>query len=126
MIRRIVLALFCLGHGTAQSDGIRLARVSFYQPVHGQTDASPHLSACGPTKGAWRQIAVSRDLFRSLGGCGVRVRVTFDRPVAGRRYVDAVIFDKMNARYARSADVLVGQWEPALKYGVRGGTLSRR
>ena len=102
---------------------IPLERVSFYQAVPGQTDSTPHLSACGPTLGPWVQVAVSRDLAAWTGGtlkCGTRVRVVLEnRGVAGRHVIEGIVWDTMAPRWKRTVDVLVAPGEPARAYGVR-------
>ncbi|MBO3757525.1 MAG: hypothetical protein JTT14_00190, partial [Candidatus Brockarchaeota archaeon] len=96
---------------------IRLTRVSFYQAKPSQSDANPSMSACGKTKAPWRQIAVSRELFRKLG-CGKAVILHLPN-----KKVKAVVWDTMHSRYRNSADVLVGNNEPAYIYGVKKGIL---
>lgn len=96
---------------------IYLKRVSFYQAHVSQTDSDPSYSACGKTKKPWKQIAVSRDLFNKLG-CGKEVILHLPD-----KKIKAVVWDKMNRRYSNSADVLVGNNEPAYAYGVRKGIL---
>ena len=102
---------------------IPLERVSFYQAMPNQTDSTPHLSACGPTKAPWVQVAVSRDLAAWTGGtlkCGTRVRVVLEnRGVNGVHVIEGVVWDTMAPRWSRTVDVLIGVDEPAGRYGVR-------
>jgi len=109
----------------------RRVRVTFYQPVHGQTDDAPSIASCGPNREPWRQVAVSRDLFYTPDGhkrCGETVEIVLDRPVVTASgvkvtVVRGVIWDTMHPRYRDAVDVLVGPDEPALRYGVVGGWL---
>ncbi len=96
---------------------IYLKRVSFYQAQVSQTNSDPSTSACGKTKKPWTQIAVSRDLFNKLS-CGKEVILHLPD-----KKIKAVVWDKMNRRYSNSADVLVGNNEPAYMYGVKKGIL---
>lgn len=93
-----------------------LKRVSHYNAVRAQTDSTPHISACGPTRKG--QIALSRDLLRQVG-CGARVRVT----VRGKSHV-YVVNDTMNVRYRRTADILVSGVSRARALGVTSGKLT--
>jgi 3D (Asp-Asp-Asp) domain-containing protein len=100
----------------AGSKTYTLKRVSHYNAVRAQTDSTPHISACGPTRKG--QIALSRDLLRKVG-CGARVRVT----VRGKSHV-YVVNDTMNARYNRTADILVSGVSRARALGVTSGKLT--
>lgn len=115
LIQAALVAL-ALGGGTAEAATYRLARVSHYNAVRGQTDRTPHISACGPTRRG--QIALSRDLLRKVG-CGARVRIT----VNGRSRV-YVVNDTMNRRYRRTADILVRGVSTARRLGASRGTLT--
>ena len=89
---------------------------TFYQ-------ASPRsLSACGPTRTPWRQVAVSRDLRRSLP-CGTQVLVILQRRTGGRKTFRAVVWDVTGPRARRTVDVLVPRGEPALRYGRTTATV---
>ncbi|WP_216319653.1 hypothetical protein [Deinococcus aestuarii] len=118
-MRRYVIAALgalALDGVNAEAATYRLARVSHYNAVRAQTDRTPHISACGPTRRG--QIALSRDLLRQVG-CGARVRVT----VNGHSRV-YVVNDTMNSRYRRTADILVRGVGNARKLGVSKGTLT--
>lgn len=115
MRRLLITALAALAvEGEAAT--YSLQRVSHYNAVRSQTDRTPHISACGPTRPG--QIALSRDLLRQVG-CGARVRLT----VGGRSQV-YVVNDTMHQRYRRTADVLVRRVSTARKLGVSAGTLT--
>ena len=105
-----------------QVNSLSLQRISFYQATRAQTQGNPNIAACGPNLGPWIQVAVSRELFAQLG-CGARVRIELDRSIAGLRWLEAVVYDTMNPRWQRTADILVGLREPALHYGVTTGRL---
>lgn len=109
--------LFSPIEATVNFQKIYIQRISYYQATKNQTDSTPNLSACGKTKSAWRQIAVSRDLFRKLG-CGKKVLL-----VIGNKYYAFIVWDTMNKRYKNSVDILVGKEEPAFKYEVKRGIL---
>lgn len=97
----------------------RVERISHYQALRGQTDSDPEISACGRTKSAWKQVAVSRDLLKKVGGCGAKIRIDFDNG----KSIEFVVFDTMNARYKNTVDILVGEKEPARKYGIVSGRI---
>lgn len=103
---------------------IDLRRISAYNPVARQTDGSPNISSCGPN--LERQIAVSQDLFFDDNGrkhlCGVTVTVVTDR---GEVFEDYVIWDTMNPRYTRTADILIPSTDEAraFRFGITPGTL---
>ena len=105
-------------------------RITFYQPVPGQTDDDPGTASCGRNLTPWKQVAVSRDLFYRPDGtkrCGERVTVVLEHPVRvhGKlvRRVDGMIWDTMNKRFHKTVDVLVGADEPARRYGAVTGWL---
>jgi 3D (Asp-Asp-Asp) domain-containing protein len=100
----------------AQAASYSLQRISHYNAVRAQTDRTPRMSACGPTRPG--QIALSRDLLRQVG-CGARVRVT----VNGKSQV-YVVNDTMHQRYRRTADILVSRLSTARNLGVARGTLT--
>lgn len=79
---------------------VDLDRVTYYNAVEAQTDADPHISACGPNRD--NQVAVSRDLFRSSLHCGDEVDVWLESGYLGR----FVVWDTMNARFTRTLDIL--------------------
>jgi hypothetical protein len=97
---------------------IPLGRVTYYHAVPEQTDADPETSACGPTMP--RQIAVSRDLFRTVLPCGTLVRLHVDG--VGDLGVFTV-WDTMATRWIATADVLYPNGtRPA--WGRETGTLT--
>lgn len=83
------------------SNVIPLGRITYYNAVPEQTDDDPEVSACGPTRE--RQIAVSRDLFRSVLQCGDRVRLF----VNGVDQGEYIVWDTMARRWTATADVLM-------------------
>lgn len=89
-----------------------------YTASAAETDSTPELSACGRTRA--NQIALSRDLFRVKYHCGDQVRVY--RPDTGRWHT-YVVWDTMNARYTRRADILMSSRTAALNFGRRTGQL---
>ncbi|UCH25166.1 MAG: hypothetical protein JSV66_14685 [Trueperaceae bacterium] len=78
--------------------------------------------ACGVTLEAWKHIAVSRELLAEYG-CGAELTLTLDEEIAGRTSFQAVIGDTMNPTHSSTANIYVGQEEPALEYGVTTGAL---
>ena len=80
---------------------IELGRVTYYHAVPEQTDDDPENSACGPTQR--RQIAVSRDLFRTILPCGTLVDVEIDGVGSLGTFV---VWDTMALRWDATADVL--------------------
>lgn len=75
-------------------------RVTYYNPVEAQTDQDPETSACGPN--LERQVAVSRDLFRTTLHCGDVVWVYAKGTPLGRY----VVWDTMHPRFSRTIDVM--------------------
>ena len=127
-MKRLLLALAAVSMSTALSGHVPLLRVSsshIERVSQYTTYASHSLSACGKTRPVGTQlaqIAVSRDLFRLFGGCGVKVRLTLKDGVS-REYQ---IWDKMAIRWRNSADILVASRRDALNFGITSGWLSRR
>lgn len=80
---------------------IPLNRITYYNAVPEQTDDDPEVSACGPTMD--RQIAVSRDLFKTVLPCGARVRLI----VEGIDQGEFIVWDTMARRWTATADVLM-------------------
>lgn len=99
----------------AFANRVSLYRVSAYTLHTSQTDSSPNVGACGLMKAG--TIAVSRDLFYRGGKlqCGKSI-ILIDPN--GRRY-PKIIWDTMNSRYSRSADILFYSRLDAIKFGVR-------
>ncbi len=77
--------------------------------------------ACGVVLEPWEHVAVSRELLADLG-CGARVTVTLDEPVDGRTTVTGTIGDTMNPSHEMTVNIYVGEDEPALQYGIMGGS----
>jgi len=115
-MRRLFITALAALATQAEAATYSLERVSHYNAVRNQTDRTPHISACGPTRPG--QLALSRDLLRQVG-CGARVRLT-----SGGRSRVYVVNDTMNRRYRRTADVLVRQVSTARELGVSKGTLT--
>lgn len=86
----------------AYVEQIELGRVTYYHAVPEQTDDDPENSACGPTQR--RQIAVSRDLFRTILPCGTLVDLEIDGVGSLGTFV---VWDTMARRWSGTADVLV-------------------
>lgn len=112
-----LLALLTLAPA-AEARSLSLSRITAYNPVAAQTDATPGRSACGRTFPG--QIAVSRDLRRAFP-CGSLVRVT---TASGRVFVGRVN-DTMAARWSRSVDVMVNSGRSARHFGVQRGRIER-
>lgn len=115
IVRRLALILLAALATEAQAASYTLHRISHYNAVKAQTDQSPKVSACGPTRKG--QVALSRDLLRKVG-CGARVRISFQ----GKSRV-YVVNDTMNRRYRRTADILVSGQQRARRLGITRGTL---
>jgi hypothetical protein len=94
---------------------VRLERVGF-------SFATGGAGACGVVLEPWVHVAVSRELLAAYG-CGAEVAITLDDEKNGRRQVQATIADTMNPSFTRTANIYVGQDEPALEYGITSGTL---
>ncbi len=77
--------------------------------------------ACGVVLEPWEHVAVSRELLADLG-CGARVTITLDEPVDGRTTVTGTIGDTMNPSHEMTVNIYVGEDEPALQYGIMGGS----
>lgn len=92
--------------------------ITVYWAVAGQTDDTPHIGACGPNLPAWKQFAVSRDLFYRPDGrrrCGEEIQVK----LPDGQVLNGVINDTMAARWTKRVDILVetgyyGKWEGLL------------
>lgn len=94
---------------------LRLSRISAYTASADETDPTPSIAACGRIRPGG--IAVSRDLFNRGRNCGKRITVRTDRGT----YFSGFIWDTMNARYRRTADLLVGTRVGAFRFGVTKG-----
>lgn len=115
-MRRFPLLLLLIATTHGQAVTYSLHRVSHYNAVRSQTDRTPTVSACGPTRRG--QVALSRDLLRQVG-CGARVRIS----VRGRSHV-YVVNDTMHRRYRHAADILVSGQGRARRLGISQGTLT--
>ena len=78
--------------------------------------------ACGVTLEPWEHVAVSRDLL-AVYGCGAEITIQLADEVAGRSEATLTVGDTMNEQFTRTANIYVGEDEPALEYGVTAGTL---
>lgn len=96
--------------------GVRLERIGFAYATGSE-------GACGVPLTAWGHVALSRDLLDDFP-CGTAVTLTLDDEIAGRQSVTAQVGDTMGAEVTGTVNIFVGQNEPALEYGVTGGTLS--
>lgn len=105
-------------------NAIPLDRISAYNPVPRQTDASPDISSCGPNLS--RQVALSRDIFFDNNGrkhlCGRQVIIITDR---GERFKGFTVNDTMNARYTNTVDIMFDTEDEstAWAFGVTRGML---
>ncbi|SMB93701.1 hypothetical protein [Deinococcus hopiensis] len=115
-MRHLALILLLCSATEARAVSYSLHRVSHYNAVRGQTDSTPRVSACGPTR--THQVALSRDLLRKVG-CGARVRIS----IHGKSHI-YVVNDTMHRRYRRTADILVSGSGRARRWGVARGTLT--
>ncbi len=96
--------------------GVRLERIGFAYATGSE-------GACGVPLTAWGHVALSRDLLDDFP-CGTAVTLTLDDEIAGRQSITAQVGDTMGAEVTGTVNLFVGQDEPALEYGVTGGTLS--
>lgn len=101
-----------------ESGPVELGRIGFSFVTGGA-------GACGIVLEPWTHVAVSRELLAAYG-CGAEVTVTLDDPTAGRTSVEMVVADTMNEAFSRTANVYVGEDEPALSYGLTSGTIEPR
>ena len=95
-----------------------LGRISAYSPQE-----SPGRMSCGRAR--VDAVAVSRDLFYKNGKkrCGELVVVSY-RDKSGRtRSVQRVIWDAMNRRFYRSADLYLPSYNEAIRFGIKTGTI---
>ena len=79
-----------------------------------ETDDTPYITACN-TPVVVGGVAVSRDLFSLLGGCGASVIIP------GRGLV--TVNDKMNSRYTASIDMWSGDLGAARLHGRQKATM---
>lgn len=110
------------------SEVVRLQRITAYNPVPWQTDASPDISSCGPNLD--NQIALSQDLFLYNGVkhlCGQEVVLVSTDPRTGEvvDVLETVVWDTMNERYTLTADVFMNTTDEsgAFAWGSRRGYL---
>lgn len=119
MKKMILLFIASVVISSAQADSgrLRLNRITAYTPSDSSTRAS-----CGTVRGDG--IAVSRDLFYKNGKkrCGELVQISYK--VNGRTVTrKKVIWDTMNSRYYRAADIFMYSSSDARKFGVKTGTI---
>lgn len=101
-------------------------KLTVYNPVAGQTDSSPLITASGRRidtvrlkYGKVRWLAVSRDFLKRWGGdlhYGDTVEIIADDPEIDGEWV---IQDNMNKRYKKSADLLFYKRNKGLWKAVR-------
>lgn len=101
-----------------ESGPVELGRIGFSYVTGGA-------GACGIVLEPWTHVAVSRELL-SAYGCGAEVTVTLDDPTAGRTSAEMIVADTMNEAFSRTANLYVGEDEPALSYGLTSGTIEPR
>lgn len=98
---------------------IELDRVTAYNAVSQQTDSSPEIASCG--RNVKNQIALSQDLFFDDYGrkylCGVEAFLVLESGDVHQ----VVIYDTMNRRFSKTADLLLDDYEEALAFGVQRG-----
>lgn len=85
-----------------------LNRISAYTNSRNETDSTPYNTSCGHVNDVKNKfiIALSRDLFFRDGYkwlCGKHATIVY---TDGTK-IEGVIYDTMNARYRRTADVLI-------------------
>jgi len=85
-----------------------LGRISAYTNSRNETDSTPFNTSCGHVNDVKNKfiIALSRDLFFRDGYkwlCGKHATIVY---TDGTK-IEGVIYDTMNARYRRTADVLI-------------------
>ena len=102
-------------------EAIELDRITAYNAVEAQTDSDPHISSCGTN--IPKQVAVSQDILFQTGNkrdmCGREVAIVLEDGTI----VYGVVWDTMNARYKKTADILVDNHQEALEWGVKKGLL---
>ncbi|ABJ91483.1 hypothetical protein YS40_089 [Thermus phage phiYS40] len=96
----------------------KLNRLSFYNLVPQQTDDDPYVASCGPIERVKETIiALSQDLFfdknRKKHLCGKKVKIISDLGI-----FEGIVYDTMNSRYIKSADIVVDTYEKAIKLGI--------
>lgn len=92
----------------------RQVDVTSYTSRPEETDSDPYITACN-TPVTVGGIAVSRDLFDELGGCG--------RPLVLAGYGGFFVNDKMNARFTDTVDIWSGDLEAAYLHGHQVTTM---
>ncbi|MEX2534128.1 MAG: hypothetical protein WD273_00890 [Trueperaceae bacterium] len=97
------------------SGSVQLERIGFSFVTGGA-------GACGVILEPWRHVAVSRELLAAYG-CGAEITITLAEETDGREQVEAMIADTMNPSFSRTANIYVGEDEPALEYGLTSGIL---
>lgn len=118
-----------LQRGVHPNQVTRLDRLTAYNPVPSQTDRDPSTASCGPLRPD--TLALSQDLFLDHAGrkglCGKKALVVATDQHGHVVSVEVkTIWDAMNRRYLRSADILIPTPNPkqALAWGVKRGGLA--
>lgn len=88
--------------------------VTAYTSRPEETDSTPYITACN-TPVQVGGIAVSRDLFEELGGCGASLTLS--------GYGALFVNDKMNARFKDTVDIWSGDLEAAELHGPKTATM---
>jgi 3D (Asp-Asp-Asp) domain-containing protein len=119
IVRWIALLALLSAPATGAKQGdryVELSRVTAYSAEVTQTDSDPLTTACG--KYRLDGIALSPDLFRKPGlNCGDRIKLELpDGSVQTR-----VVWDTMNKRFTRSADIPMKSRDEAIVFGVKKG-----
>lgn len=91
---------------------------SYYQAVPAQTNSDPTTSSCGPTLKPWQQIAIHRHYRNNGFNCGDLVLILN----SGFGFRILTVNDVTAAHIAQDRwDILVGNNEPAMIYGIDEG-----
>jgi len=105
-------------------DFLFIERITFYNPVVWQTDATPQVSSCGPN--LEKQVALSRDIFFNDQGekhlCGTKVDIITEDGVI---FKDYVVNDTMNPRFENTVDIMLPKTriDEAFNLGIKQGTI---
>lgn len=96
----------------------KLERLSFYNLTKNQTDDTPYIASCGPIKRVKETIvALSQDLFFDKNHrkhlCGKKAKIISDLGI-----FEGIIYDTMNYRYRKSADIVVDTYQKAIDLGI--------
>jgi hypothetical protein len=105
-----------------KNNKVILNRISFYTLSAQETDKDPFTASCGEIKKVKETIiALSRDLFFSNGKkiCGKKIKLY----LSNETLIEGIVYDTTNARYTKTADILVSSRKEAFLLGVQKGYL---